>query len=101
MQGGPSGHGPDRNELLLKRVRRSNDFIKVVIPTMANYTSGSSFTIPLPHLKGKEVLGSSKQFANCLFGIDNDSHHLDCVNFSCPLVIILVTEPNIVDDVNI
>jgi hypothetical protein len=67
---------------------------------MANYTSKSSFTNCLSHLEGEKVFGSSKQPASCPLGANNDSHHLDCVNFSCPHVTVPIVEPNIVDDVH-
>ncbi len=67
---------------------------------MANYTSKLSFTNHLSHLEGEEVFGSSKRPANCLPSIDNDSHCLDYVNFSCPGVTVFIVEPNIMDDVH-
>jgi hypothetical protein len=67
---------------------------------MANYTSEPSFINRLPHLEWKKVLRSSKQFANCPLGADNDSHHPNYVNFSHPRVTIPIVEPNIVDDVH-
>jgi hypothetical protein len=68
--------------------------------TMANYTSKSSFTNFLLHLMGKEVFGSSKQLIDCPLGSNNDSHHPNHVNFSCPQVIVHVVKPNIVDNVH-
>jgi hypothetical protein len=53
---------------------------------VANYTSMSSFTNCLPHLKGKKVFGSTKQLANYCLGIENDSHLHDYVNFSLPWI---------------
>lgn len=49
--------------------------------------------------KGEEVFGSTKQLANCPPGVDNDSHCIDYMNLSCPQIIILIVEPNIVEDV--
>jgi hypothetical protein len=51
---------------------------------MANYRFGFSFFYRAPHLKGEEVFGFAKRPVDCPFGVDNDSHHLDHVNFSCP-----------------
>jgi hypothetical protein len=59
LQGGPSLHGPDRNELLLRKAQGTSDLARLAT-TMANYTSRSSFTNHLPHLEGKEFFGSSK-----------------------------------------
>jgi hypothetical protein len=56
LQGGPFGHGPDTNELLLRRTQGSSDPTKL-ITVVANYTYELSFTNHLPHLKGEEVLG--------------------------------------------
>jgi hypothetical protein len=98
LQGGPSSHDFDRNELLLERVRGLNELATLAI-TLANYMFGSSFTNCLPHLEGEEVFGSSKQFVDCPLSTDNDSHCHDHVNFSHPRVTIPVVEPNIVNDV--
>jgi hypothetical protein len=59
LQGGPSNHGSDRNELLFKRIQRSSDPTRLAT-IVANYMFRSSFTNYLPHLKGEEVFGSSK-----------------------------------------
>ncbi len=88
LQGGQPSHGLDRNELLLRRAQRSNDLVTLVA-TMANYISKSSFTNHLPHLKGEEVFGSTKQLAICPLSADNDSHRPNHVNFFRPRVIIL------------
>ncbi len=66
---------------------------------VANYMSRSSFTNCPLYFEGQEVFGFVKQFLDCLFDADNDSHCLDHVNFSHPLVIFPVDEPNIVEDV--
>jgi hypothetical protein len=62
--------------------------------------SGLSFTNHLPHLKGKEVFGSSKQLVDCLPDANNDSHCPNRVNFSPPQIIVPIAEPNIVDYVH-
>jgi hypothetical protein len=63
LQGGPSGHGLDRNELSW-RAQRLNDHAKLAI-VVANCMSGSSFTNCLLHLEGDKVFGSSKRFVDC------------------------------------
>jgi hypothetical protein len=60
-----------------------SDLVKLA-KVVANYTSGSSFTNRLPHLKVEEVFGSFKQPANYPLDADNDSYHPNCVNFFCP-----------------
>jgi hypothetical protein len=59
-----------------------------------------SFTNHLSHLKGEEVFGSFKWPYNCPPSVDIDSHHFNCVNFSCSRVIVFAIEPNIVDNVH-
>jgi hypothetical protein len=59
LQGGPPGHGFDRNELLLSRACGLNDFAKLVV-NVTNYMFESSFTNHLPHLEGEEVSDSAK-----------------------------------------
>jgi hypothetical protein len=98
LQGGPPIHGLDRNELLLKKAQRSSDHARFVA-ALANYRSKSSFTNHLPHLKGEEVIGSTKQLAICPLGADNVSHYPNHVNFFHPRIIILVVKPNIMHDV--
>jgi hypothetical protein len=56
LQGGLFGHGPDRNEFLLRKAQESSDPYRLAA-TMANYTFGSSFFYYTSHLKGEEVLG--------------------------------------------
>ncbi len=98
MQGGPPCHGLKRNELLLKKACGSNDSTRLAI-IVANYTSESSFINHLLHLEIEEVFGSIKRPTTCPISANNDSHHLDLVNFSCPRVIALVVVPNKVEDV--
>ncbi len=64
-----------------------------------NYTFRSSFTNCLLYFEGEKVFGFAKQLIDCPFDADNDSHRLDRVNFSRPQVIVLVDEPNIIEDV--
>jgi hypothetical protein len=90
-------HGPDRNELLLKRAYESSDHAKLAT-TITNYMFESSFTNHLPHLEGKEVFGSMKQLVNCPPNKNNDSHCPDCEDFSYPWVTVPNTMPNNVKD---
>ncbi len=99
MQGGPFGHGHDRNKLLLRRVQGSSDLARLAV-IMANYTSKSSFTNCLLHLKGKEDFGSSKQYNDYLPCVDNDSHCFNHMNFFHLQITIPTIESNIVDDVH-
>ncbi len=77
------GHGLDKNELLLRKAQGLSDLAKLTV-VVANFTSRSSFTNHLLHLEGKEVFGFAKQLVNCLLGVNEDSHHLNHVNFFCP-----------------
>jgi hypothetical protein len=54
LQGGPSGHGPNKNELLLRRAQVSHELIWLVA-TIENYRDGSSFMIHILHLEGEKV----------------------------------------------
>ncbi len=56
---GSTSHGPNRNDLLLKKVQQFSDPNRLVA-VMANYTSRFSFFNCVPHLEGKEVVGSAK-----------------------------------------
>jgi hypothetical protein len=79
LQGGPLGHGPNKNELLLRRAQGSSDIAKLVT-IMANYTSMSSFTNCLLHLEEEEVFGFAKQPVDCPLDANNDSHRSNCVH---------------------
>jgi hypothetical protein len=59
LQGGPSGHGHDRNEFLLKRAQWLIDLARLTV-VVANYTFGSSFSYCILHLEGEELFGSIK-----------------------------------------
>jgi len=98
LQGGLPGHGPNRNELLLKRAQQSSDLTKLVVDAV-NYMSGSFFSYRTPHLEGEEVFRFTKQLVNRLPGANNDFHCHNRVNFSCPQVLVLVVQPNIVKNV--
>jgi hypothetical protein len=84
LQGGPFGHGPNGNELLLRRLPDGQVILLDLLQAMANYTFGLSFINHLPHLKGEEVFGSYKRPVNCPLGANNDSHRPDHVNFFRP-----------------
>ncbi len=60
---------------------------------VANYTSRSSFTNCLSHLKGEKVFGFAKQPIDYLPGAKEDSHHPHHVNFSRAWVSVLVLNP--------
>ncbi len=83
LKGGPLGHGHDKNELFFRGACGSNDLTKLTI-VVANYMFEPSFANHLPHLEGKQVFGFVKQPVDCPLSIENDSHHLDFVNLSCP-----------------
>jgi hypothetical protein len=99
LQGGPLGHGPDRNELLLKRACMLSDLARLAV-VVTNYTFESCFTNRLSHLEeGEEVFGFAKQFFKCPHGVDNDSHCLNHVTFSHPRITVPNVVPNNVEDV--
>ncbi len=83
---------------MLRRAQWSSDPTRLMA-TMANYMFGSSFSYYVLHLEGEEVFGSAKQLANCPLGAKNDSHRPDHVNFSRPKVTIIITQPNVVNNV--
>ncbi len=80
MQGGPTGHAPNKNELMLKRAQGLNDPAKLAT-IVANFTFRSSFTNHLLHFEGEEVFGSTKPDVNYPPSVNEDSHHLKHVNF--------------------
>ncbi len=100
MGGGPASHGLNKNELLLRKAQGLNDPAKLAV-VVANYTSMSSFINHLSHLEGEEVFGSAKRPIDCFPCVEEDSHHLDRTNFFRPRVFVLVTEPDIVEDVHV
>ncbi len=100
MQGGPIGHGLNKNEFKLKMAQGSNDPTKLTT-IVANFTFGSTFANCLLHLEREKVFGFAKQLVDCFLGIDQDSHRLDCVNFFHPWVFVPTPEPNIVDYVHV
>jgi hypothetical protein len=86
------------NKLLLRKAQQSSDLAKLMVDVV-NYTFGSSFFYRTQHLEGEEVFRSTKQPINCPPGANNDSHCHNHVNVSCPQVIVLVVQPNIVKNV--
>ncbi len=83
LQGGLTSHGPDKNELLLRRTQGSSDHAKLVV-IVANYTSRSSFKNHLLHLEGEEVFRFAKWHVDYPPSVNKDSHHPNRVNLSCP-----------------
>jgi hypothetical protein len=100
LQRGPSSNGFDRNDFLLRRAQCSSDPTRLMV-SMANYTSGSSFSYCVLHLEGEEVFGSAKWFVNCFLGAKNDFHRPNHVNFSHPQVTFIIVQPNLVKNVGI
>jgi hypothetical protein len=95
----PANHGLDRNELLLRKAQRFSDLARLAI-IIANYTSKSYFSHHILHLKGEDVFRFVKRPTNCPLGVDNDFHHLDCVNCFHPQLTIIVVQPNFVNNVS-
>jgi hypothetical protein len=60
---------------------------------------GSSLFYHTLHLEGEEVFGFTKWPIDYPPSADNDSHYPDCVNFSCPRIIVPTIQPNIVGNV--
>jgi hypothetical protein len=54
------------------------------VVVVANYMFRSSFTNCPLYFEGEEVFGFVKQLVDYPFDANNDSHHLDRVNFSRP-----------------
>ncbi len=100
LQGGLPGHGPDKNELLLRRTQGLSDHAKLVV-IVANYTSRSSFTNHLLHLQGEEVFRFAKWHVDCPLSAIKDSHHPYCVNLSSPQVSIIAIKLDIMEDVQV
>jgi hypothetical protein len=100
LPSGPTSHGPDKNEILLKRAQGSSDLAKLVA-NVANYTFGSFFTNCLPQLEGEKVFGFIKRPIDYPLGVDKDSHCPNRVNFFHPWVSILAIKLDIVEDVHV
>jgi hypothetical protein len=85
LKGKASGTGPSKQELKLRAARRSGDPKK--IDEALNQLPGVEVaTTQIPHLEGKEILGSTKRKLDLPPGDDGDSHRPDKVNFSQPRV---------------
>jgi hypothetical protein len=100
LQGGQTSHELNKIELLLRKAQGSSDLAKIVV-IVANYTSGSSYTNRLSHLERKKKFGFAKRPIDCPPSIDENSHHLDHVNFFLPWVYVQIIELDIVQDVHI
>jgi hypothetical protein len=66
---------------------------------VANYTFGFSFSYHALHLERERVFGFARRPSDYPPSVDNDSHRLDYVNFSCPQVTIPTIQPNVVENV--
>jgi len=71
------------------------------VANVANYIFRYSFTTQTPHLEGEATFGSAKRGANFLPSVDDESHKPNCINFSCPRVVILAYQPISVDNLSI
>ncbi len=80
---GPTSHGFDRNELLVKKAQWSSDPARLMV-VVANYMFGFSFSYCILHLKGEEVSGFAKRPTNYPPNANYDFHRLDHVNFFHP-----------------
>ncbi len=83
LQGGPFGHGPDGNELLLRKARGSSDLTRLATSN-GKLHIWIVFINHIPHLEWEEVFGSSQQPTDSPLGTNNDSHHPNHVNFFRP-----------------
>jgi hypothetical protein len=100
LRGNPFGKGLDKNELLLRKAHFFGDVSKLVT-FVANFTFKSSFTTQILHLEAEEVFGSTKHIAYFLSSAYDESHRLDCFNFSRPRVVVPTCQPNNVDNLSI
>jgi hypothetical protein len=83
--GGPSGKGPSKQDLKLKRAMASGDGKKIV-EALSEMHGAEDICTRIPHLEGEEVFGSTKRKLDLPIGFEGDSHHPDKVNFSHPQV---------------
>jgi hypothetical protein len=95
---GPFGHGPNKNEMLLKRAQMSHELIWLV-SIVENYKDRSSFMIDILHLEGEKVFGLAKHCANCLHGENGDSHRPNNESFFHPWLASPATSSNNVQNV--
>jgi hypothetical protein len=75
LQGGLSGKGLDRNELLLK-AHFLGDVSKLMV-VVANYTFGFLITTWTLHLEGRASFGSTKCGVNFSPSVDDELHRCD------------------------
>ena len=83
--GGPSGTGPSKHDLKLKRAMASHDGKKIA-DAINNMPGAAEVSTRVPHLEGEEVFGSVKRKLDMPVGCEGDSHRPDKVNFSHPRV---------------
>jgi hypothetical protein len=83
--GGPSGKGPSKEDLKLKRAMASGDGKKIA-DALSEMPGAEDVCTRIPHLEGEEVFGSSKRKLDLPIGSEGDSHRPDKVNFSHPRV---------------
>ena len=85
LNGGPSGTGPSRQDLKLKRAIASMDGKKIT-DALCSMPGVEELCTRIPHLEGEEVFGSTKRKLDVPIGSEADSHRPDKVNFSHPRV---------------
>ena len=85
LSGGPSGKGPSKEDLKLKRAMASGDGKKIA-EALSEMPGAEEICTRIPHLEGEEVFGSTKRKLDLPIGSEGDSHRPDKVNFSHPRV---------------
>jgi len=70
-----------------------------LVAALANYIFVFTFFYRILHLKGEEVCGYAKLPTNYPPSVNNDSRHLDHVNFSRPRITVHVVQPNVVGNI--
>ena len=85
LNGGPSGLGPSRSDLKLKRAVASMDGKKIT-DALCAMPGAEDVCTRVPHLEGEGVFGSMKRKFDVPIGSEGDSHRPDKVNFSHPRV---------------
>jgi hypothetical protein len=83
LNGGPSGFGPSRHDLKLKRAVASMEGKKIT-DALCSMPDAEDVCTRIPHLEGEEVFGSSKRKLDVPIGSEGDSHRPDKVNYSHP-----------------
>jgi hypothetical protein len=82
LKGNSSGTSPSRQALKLRMAKCSGD-PKKIAKALSQLPGVEVASTWIPHLKGKEIFGSTKQKLDLPPG-DGDSHRPDKVNFSQP-----------------